>query len=796
METKRDLLRKGDVVELEPGLKGRLDFKNKSLQLSNGTTLPISDANKRELFPENEEQKKYGREKEKIRSEIENAPIGGKFLHQMSQSGVLGGAKNWYQKLTSTADEYIRRKNAEREVSEEISQTNPYLSMAGTAASFVPDLAVTSGMSALKAAPILTAASAGPRIIEEPGQVAAETALAAGGGFILDKAAGYLGKVASRRKQIREFPSQLEAASRENIQGSQDVAQRNLQQKQNFFEAQNKIKSQNDSLLKQYEDDLIIRKNKMIDAKNSYEKAKIDRQTAIGQDRALVKQQETLLNDQYNAAKREYEDTLKNIPQLQKKAQQEYSNNVVKNAESIQKVFPKNSKIPVSQIGVEDFINDSINKTGLGASREANQASKIIKSIFPEGEIITANDLSGRYRAIENAIQKSTPEVKSILSDFKNHLGEQLPTILQDNIAYSKVIPLLKRYLEKDVISTLEKVPKLDRRTIAAIKFNATRTIRNVNPENFVNRMGNGDIARQIVEEMAPIESFLTFLSKSDIELLKSGKLGKKLKGAQGVSDYLSSVLKTAQEKRQAFIDGLTFQLNQRMGNYEIKAMEAANQTKKKLGIPLKETRGISPDIEIPSPPKPPEAILPPLPPPEIPLPPELPVPSKPNLQPSLNPPVPDVFIPNPEPTLSPAQGIAEKLGDYLERPKSPGDKGLTGLLKSPMAKLGMLKYLTGSAAPVIESGALAGYGGLQGLKALTAPGAEVARKSFKQLGVAAIEEMAQQYPSYVNGILQDPMERRSLTKEIEEDPEIPPAQKALYQSKVNRGLRLNDRIQ
>jgi len=79
----------------------------------------------------------------------------------------------------------------------------------------------------------------------------------------------------------------------------------------------------------------------------------------------------------------------------------------------------------------------------------------------------------------------------------------------------------------------------------------------------------------------------------------------------------------------------------------------------------------------------------------------------------------------------------------------------------------------------------------------LTSPTAagEAVRASFKQAGIQAIDMWAQKYPSYHNGILENPQERRSLTKEVEDDSEIPIEQKAIIQSKINRGKPLQDRL-
>jgi hypothetical protein len=82
-------------------------------------------------------------------------------------------------------------------------------------------------------------------------------------------------------------------------------------------------------------------------------------------------------------------------------------------------------------------------------------------------------------------------------------------------------------------------------------------------------------------------------------------------------------------------------------------------------------------------------------------------------------------------------------------------------------------------------------------MKGLTSPTAsgQAARLSFKQGGIQAIDMWAKKYPSYHNGILENPQDRRSLTKEIEDDSEIPIEQKAVIQSKINRGKSLQERL-
>ncbi len=85
------------------------------------------------------------------------------------------------------------------------------------------------------------------------------------------------------------------------------------------------------------------------------------------------------------------------------------------------------------------------------------------------------------------------------------------------------------------------------------------------------------------------------------------------------------------------------------------------------------------------------------------------------------------------------------------------------------------------------------------GAKALTSPtvAGQALRTGLEQGArlVSVIDSMAQKYPSYRDGVLEDPQERRSLTKEIEDNRQMSPEDKAVYQSKVNRGKPLQERL-
>jgi vacuolar-type H+-ATPase subunit H len=212
------------------------------------------------------------------------------------------------------------------------------------------------------------------------------------------------------------------------------------------------------------------------------------------------------MSEKFKLDQAQYQQALKELPEIQKKAQQEYSANVVKNAEGISKAFPKDSKIFSSQFGTSDFIDESIQKSGIAGSREANQASRILKSIFPEGEILTGRELSARYKALEGAIQKATPEVREVLNEFKTHMGDRLPSILADNLAYTRIVPTLKMQVEREVASVLDAM-QLSETGVASRPFlkskansNISQLFREMTPQEFMKKMQSGEIRQQILK--------------------------------------------------------------------------------------------------------------------------------------------------------------------------------------------------------------------------------------------------------------------------------------------------------
>ena len=768
---KKERLRNGEAVELKPGIFGRINKQNRTLELDSGKVLPISQQDQRDLFPENEQSLDVSRRTEKLEGQVKKAPFG-EFLHQFGQSGVLSAPKDWLDYLTKTGDQYLASKEASRRVSERISNESPITSGAATVASFVPDLMLTRGMSAAKAAPLLTAASAGSRIVSEPENVAKESLVAAGTGKILDIGASALSKIAARRGASRSLPVQKQSVAESNRLGQEAVNEANALQTSEFNALKQNIKEVNQQRLMKYQEELDSRQNRMIEARNQRDAA----QFASAQEKKRI-------NEEFKLAEKQYKESLADLPRVQREAQQEYSKNVIQNAEGVEKAFPKGSKITGVEVDVPGFFDNTVRNSGNVATTGEAQSKRILTSLFPQSENFTAKELASKYTAIEEAIQKGSPEVKTILNQFKNHLGDKLPFIVADNISFNRVIPSLRKQIEKDIESSLKKIPNMQGFASSSlintrIKSNLNNYFNELTPQNFVQKLKNGELREEILTKM---------IGPFDVAAFSTSGVKKK-----------TPLFSSEVEAPQAFISAQENIKQQLMGKIdnaiaraEIKTIASDVDASTRLGAKVRNTYGMAEPVAPPTPPSPPEPMALPGSSVELPRTPTLTMPQRPSLISEPIAPAPQRFTSQPEPTLAPANGMAERMGDFLEQGIGGGKPTL---MNNPITKLASLKYLLGPAALPVEAAGAAGYLGAKGLTSPTAAGA-VARATFKQGGIMAIDSWAQRYPSYKNGILESPQDRRSLTKEVEDDFEIPIEQKAVIQSKINRGKPIQERL-
>ncbi len=510
MIERRERLRRGEEVELEGGLKGKLNPQKQTLEVSDGRSLPLSEKNKRDLLPKDPEAYRYALQYEKTKKGTETGL--GKFGHQYMQDSILGAGKDWIDKTRLSAPEYQRKKRAGQEVSEEISEEHPWISGAATAANIGTDIAATigTGGGALGAAAVgggLALAHAGPRILEEPGQVLGETAISALGGAAISKIVSGAGAIAARRGERQALPAAQEAVRAKNVAGEAAYGAEKL-----------KVKNENTLREHQHKVDLNDYVNRKTQAQNEYKQKIIDRDLEIeriktekgtwdAEDKLNIEkrnQEIKRLKEDYALKDQQHKEALRKVPELQRKAQAEHSQNVQKSVNEIVSTIPAETKINSDLIGVGDFIGERIVPSAMGGTGEATQVSKILKSLFPEGESFTAKELGKKYGLLEDAIKDSRPAVADYLSRFKEHLGDRIPSIVKDNTVHAKLMPILAKQIEKDIAEAVKKVSigKGAQATRNAIVIKANNNLKQllqkIGPENFAKKLQTGEIENML----------------------------------------------------------------------------------------------------------------------------------------------------------------------------------------------------------------------------------------------------------------------------------------------------------
>lgn len=750
MAEKIERLRAGESVEFRPGVDARLNFEDETIELSTGEK--IKAKNNPHLFPKSDQELNFIKQKEKLKREISSIP-GGEFLFQASQTSAARGIEDWAERLTMSADDYLNRRQAKQQVGREIAKKSPLSSGAGQVVGAASDLLLPfkSGAAFGAATPVI---AAGSEVLEHPFDVAAQSAIGAAGGLLIDKGVGALNKIAARRQLSRQVPQQA-AAVREANRLAQEAEQ------SSFNRLSEATRRENEALQHQYQLKLNERQNRLFEAQQAKEAAK---------------NANASLNEQYRVALKEYQEALKEAPRLQKEAQQRFSQGVLKNVERIEKAFPKQSKITTAEMGIGDFIENSLQKEGLLATPEGARTAKILKGLFPEGETLTASQLAKRYKALEESIQRTAPESSQLLVKFKDYLGERLPVMVENSLLFSRVAPRLERELGKDLQKAITSL-NLPKQGIGSESFITKRVNENLKnvfseltPAEFASQLKEGSLGQYLRERLISPEDFRFSIPTK--KAVSKAKKGGTVLTEEKIKDLGLSVVDPATQKHAQVLEKIGNKIDEQIARAQRELIPSAVDAQKRLGGAVRKTLGQAETLPSPSIPVQPTpvSVAPTAPIPEIPVPPSpLPMPTRQS-------------VPlQPEPSLPAAQSVTEKIGDVLEKPILQGKTGLGKL--GPIGQLAGLKYLFGSKALPVEASYLA-------LKGLTAPGAESLRAGLRAGSVEAVVQLAEKYPSYHDGIIGSPQERRSFTKELE-DQDMPLEAKAIFQSKANRGIPL-----
>jgi hypothetical protein len=440
------------------------------------------------------------------------------------------------------------------------------------------------------------------------------------------------------------------------------------------------------------------------------------------------------------------------------------------NNASVNRVARTMGKQSVSNeaLGVEEFITNAIDTSAHAASSEGNFASKFLRTVFKgdKNGRITGQTLTKGVQALDEAILKSEGTVKQLLTDYKSFLNQSLPDRLASGYVFEKWAPKITNGtapLEKKLSDILSKSGKINETLTQRLGKNYVDTFNNaVNQSiNDVISMFKGNLheidpailRQEIAGAISATPEYQKMMQRVDTMF---PQLSPEM-AAKAVPEY--GMLRTSLEK---YPEILAERIAKNADKYKA---DIANDFLTKGGVTKSalSKAPVSPTV----------------------------VPQPPQVQPA------QTFQPltQPVPVMPELQGVYGKLASGLESLRNTGVKETVSNVKNnlPTAMLAKLAGL-----PVAKAAA-AGAAVATGARALTSPsvGGKALRAGLEQGTRAAmvIDQLAQKYPSYHDGVIEDPQERRSLTKEIENDREMSMEDKAVFQSKVNRGKPLQERL-
>lgn len=425
--------------------------------------------------------------------------------------------------------------------------------------------------------------------------------------------------------------------------------------------------------------------------------------------------------------------------------------------------------LSAEMLGVEDFIDQAINQSAHAATSEANYASKFLRSVFKGDKSgkITGEGLKRGMRALDEAILKSEGAAQNILMEYKDFVSKTLPEKLASSYVYEKWAPkILQRGegLEKN----LSKI------------FPASGPVQ----ENLVRRLGADYVknlntgVKQAVKDV--LEKYKHDFVNVDRALIKD-ELMAAIQGSppyqkimKQVDSFFPQLGKEAAHKAFPELATIESSLLRYPEMVSERVAKAVDRYLPDIGLDFTTKMGIS-DTALQKAPITPNV---------LPQPPAVP-PAR-TIQPNLQQ-VPQI----PEP-----QGMYEKLASGLESFRSMGAPEIAKTAKENLPVALGAKLMGIPFGKMVATGAGVA-GAARGLTSPSAAG-QLLRTGLEQGArgaVAVIDELAKKYPSYHDGIVEDPQERRSLTKEIENMQDVPIEQKAIFQSKINRGKPLYERL-
>jgi hypothetical protein len=433
--------------------------------------------------------------------------------------------------------------------------------------------------------------------------------------------------------------------------------------------------------------------------------------------------------------------------------------------------------VDASLLGVEDFIENEIGRSATPVGKEAKDTTSFLRSVFkPDAQgKLTADQFKKGMSSLDAAIVGSEGVERQFLTDFRQSVLKKLPDQLSEAYVQNKWIPrILSKVgnLEEKILDQFEKMG-----------------VEKGNNRKFYEKMTMSDVfskSKNIAQDSAK-EALDSLVQKygSLEKAIQSSNFADELSEAMQNSSRAQKIFASydtafRRHTRDALLLGEPFDIRVALKDEFDTVAQSINKKSKQYLLDIQNDLLTKEGVTSSAISKTPAS-------PAIPPKPQMP-PIKPAQQ----------IAPNlaPIPQVPAPQGIYQRIGAGLENL----DFGRTARRYGGTRGLGIgaLAHLAHIPVAATTAGLAAGTAALRGI---TSPGrvGTLVRQGMEygSRGIyRAIEDLASRYPSYHDGILDDPMERRSLVREIEDNQEISLEQKALVQSKINRGRPIESRLE
>lgn len=465
---------------------------------------------------------------------------------------------------------------------------------------------------------------------------------------------------------------------------------------------------------------------------------------------------------------------LATLPSRQQAANQQFVESGAQRVERVARTMGK-TPIAIEAVGVEPFIEGFIESSSHAATKEGSRLTRFLRSIFKgdkDGKI-SGSALQNGMKAVDETIAKEAGPMREMLLEFKNYITQELPAKVGNYVAFEKWMPKISARILPVVENDLANVFKGSHSMYADIQGSMGRNfltdlnksikldIENIfknHSGNFEGALREGTIAQEI---QAAVEANPLYQQLLD-EVLEYHHIVGKNKGygkfeiprqnmpsnygdiRTQIMDYPASISEKMQTVSQKYLPDIALDVGTK-----------SDVTSRSLS-----RAPTSPNVVMEPPPVNPAQTI------------------QPNLQ--------------QVPTMPEPQGILQRLAYGLENMSEGGIGGAMQAAKDNLPT-GMLAKVAGVPVGKIAAGGAALATGAGALTSPTMAG-QIGRGVLQQTAIAMdqAQQRASKYPSHRGmGVLEDPMERRSLVKELEDDYNLKLEDKAIIQSKVNRGQPL-----